>query len=87
MYADSDVEVGNTIVSAANRHALAALCLHGQEFGFTREDVEAIRECARVYASMHGERGDGLMRRHPTADLATSAASRIEALLPPSDAK
>ena len=56
------------------RHALAALCLHGQPFGFTREDVDL---CA--VASMEAEDGDC------PAEAARwqSLADRIASLLPP----
>lgn len=61
------------------RHALAALALHGQPFGYTWEMVDAIRECARTHDAEHG---DG-----PIADAvvaqARAAADRIAALLPP----
>jgi hypothetical protein len=30
---------------AVSQHALAALALHGQPFGFTREDVTLVRDC------------------------------------------
>lgn len=51
-----------------DRHALAALCLYEQPFGFTREDVDALRRLAERY---HGFEG------------ASNLADRIEALLPP----
>ena len=34
----------SAMVAPEARHALAALCLHGQPFGFTREDVERLRD-------------------------------------------
>ena len=55
-----------------SRHGLAALCLHEQEFGFTREDVELIRTVAwRVPFA-------------PWNDV-LNIADRIEALLPPEE--
>ena len=39
-------EPGGFIV-ISRRDALAALCLHGEPFGFTREDVERLRYLAR----------------------------------------
>lgn len=55
-----------------SRHALAALCLHGQPFGFTREDVELLRAVADA------------IQYDPTEDrVLRSLAKRIEALLPP----
>lgn len=73
-------------VALGSHHAVAALCLHEQPFGFTWEDVEALHELARLYHAVYGERGNGLMRRHPLGTKAESIASRIEALLPPEDA-
>jgi hypothetical protein len=59
------------------RHALAALCLHGQPFGFTREDVKL---CRLVIPWIY-QRWDESVR--PEMDALESLASRIEALLPP----
>jgi hypothetical protein len=64
---DSDDEVW---VNDENRAALAALALHGQPFGFTWEDVDAIRTTA-TYLHDGGE------------DQLHAIADRIEALLPP----
>ncbi|MGE0161357.1 MAG: hypothetical protein AB7T31_18325 [Gemmatimonadales bacterium] len=64
-------------------HALAALCLHGQPFGFTREDVRLLRQSAR------DERAGVTADNRPHPDVATaydSLADRIEALLPPEGA-
>ena len=61
--------------AGADRHALAALCLHDQPFGFTREYVDTLRKVIReasVYEVGDDEKDD--MR---------SIADRIEALLPP----
>jgi len=55
----------------ADRHALAALCLHGQDFGFTWEDVDRVRDVARI------------MDTPEMIDWAHSVADRIAALLPP----
>lgn len=59
------------------RHAIAALCLYGQPFGFTREDVELLRELANDEESplWPGRYGDEF----------NNLADRIEALLPPED--
>lgn len=54
----------------ASEHGVAALMLHGQPFGFTRQDVEALR----YYATQLGH--------EPLGQLFT-LANRIEALLPP----
>lgn len=55
-------------VIAQDRHALAALALHGRPFGFTREDVTLLREAADVSAS---------------ARALLNLTDRIAALLPP----
>ena len=58
------------------RHALAALCLHDQPFGFTREDVDLV-SCEAMNSQDNG---------NPTeAGMFQSLADRIEALLPPED--
>jgi hypothetical protein len=59
------------------RHAIAALALLGQPFGFTRFDVETLRGAA---ATIDDEWGLGW--RSECADLRRLAA-RISALLPP----
>ena len=68
----------------SRRHALAALALYGQPFGFTRDHVTVLRHMAKwtdmddVFAreeNLHWE---------PTAVL-SSLADRIEALLPPEE--
>ena len=59
-------------------HPLAAFCLHGQPFGFTREDAA----CHRGYASALRKEGG------PTSAIESwhaSMADRIEALLPPDE--
>lgn len=56
------------IFQPLQRHALAALALHGQPLGFTHEDVTMLREvaCCPIHVTLCG-----------------SLAARIEALLPP----
>lgn len=49
------------------RHALAALAFHGQDFGFTWEDVDALRMAADI----------------TEAGIFYDIADRIAALLPP----
>ena len=58
------------------RHSTAALCLHGQPFGFTWEDVAVLRDIAApdIGTPLEGD-----------ARALTSLADRIEALLPPED--
>lgn len=53
-----------------SRHAIAALALYGQPFGFTRDDVDNLRGIV-----LGGEVGRWL----------ESLADRIEALLPPKE--
>jgi hypothetical protein len=60
----------------ARPHALAALCLHGQPFGFTREDVRLLRNAADDYR-------DGENHLWPIGGGLLALADRIEALLPP----
>lgn len=56
------------------RHALAALALYGQPFGFTREDIAMVRGGAVAMDERNDTEGrDHLLR----------LAERIEALLPP----
>jgi hypothetical protein len=57
------------------RHALAALALHGQPFGFTQEDVIRLHGLAH---HMQAETGD-----RPYTDKIQDLAHRIAALLPP----
>ncbi len=64
-------------ISREHFHKLAALALHGQPFGFTREDVWWIRAINENWAIDF----DGLHK------WAASMQSRIEALLPPEDRK
>lgn len=68
-----------------DRHALAALCLYGQPYGFTREDVGLARamatdleESARVNDRPTGSSAKYAVAMHDLAD-------RIEALLPPEE--
>ena len=63
------------------RHALAALALHGQPFGFTWEDVDALRYMAEreIYADKYGEQGANAEYGHELNRI----AGRIAALLPP----
>ena len=58
-------------------HALAALCLHGQPFGFTREDVAFLRETTPADCGINGYTEKTARRR------LANLADRIEALLAP----
>jgi hypothetical protein len=66
------VSVGGVETPAA-RHAIAALALHGESFGFTWADVDLLR----TLADNHADRLEGYGVPH--RDL----ADRIAALLPP----
>lgn len=55
------------------KHALAALCLDGEPFGFTREDLSLLRTALAVWPNLGS---------HTEAEL-TSLIKRIEALVPP----
>lgn len=65
------------------RHALAALALHGQSFGFTREDVATLRLAAEASRVPNGREADSMSQRRNRLRL---IAARIEALLPPETA-
>lgn len=59
--------------SESERHALAALCLHEQPFGFTQQDVAMLRQ----------EADDEWPASHEMHAALTNLADRIAALLPP----
>jgi hypothetical protein len=59
-------------------HASAALALHGQPFGFTWDDVDAIRHAAKMARTWDEVVGD--------PDVLDGLADRIAALLPPREA-
>ncbi len=59
-------------------HGMAAACLHGQEYGFTRTDVE--RHLG--YAEALRAKGEATSEMETWHD---SMAARIEALLPPEE--
>lgn len=61
-------------------HRMAALCLHGQPFGFTHEDVRDLEDAAsRVEYEDH--------MQAPLAARLDDLAARIAALLPPDPAE
>jgi hypothetical protein len=78
-----EVEGCNRDTEMDRRHALAALALLGQPFGFTHEDVELLRLLASNFSAQGMfVRGD-LIRWETTGAFYSSLADRIEALLPP----
>lgn len=72
---ESDVSV-IPVTRPHQRHAMAAIALYGQPFGFTREDVRFLREDAETHRM---EPEDW----HADVPILLSLAARIEALLPP----
>lgn len=67
------------VIPAGALHALAALALHGQPFGFTWEDVDLLRRAAE-------DAGVGLYGEEERAEAGrdfSALAARIAALLPP----
>lgn len=83
--ADGVIDVGPGYGESAESrdsrmHALAALLLHEQPFGFTREDVGLLRK----YADLVAERGEAIgIDLSATIKHTNDLADRIEALLPP----
>ncbi len=63
------------------RHAVAAIALHHQPFGFTAADLDVLGEVMRFYQH-RGFPGDP-----PLAEQLERICDRISALLPPRDAK
>ena len=70
-----------------DRHALAALCLHGQPFGFTWDDVEVLREISPEHrigcAHLAFVGSDCDCEAEQESATIASVADRIAALLPP----
>ena len=79
---DERVDCGPTVRGDGPRHALAALCLYQQPFGFTAEDVEALNE-AVAELLQPGNLAPPLPWQVRSAKALRSLASRIAALLPP----
>jgi hypothetical protein len=68
------------------RHGLAALCLYGQPFGFTHEELEAVRFTTVGFAGdpwgyTTGAERQALIAAHQR--LLVSVAAKLAALLPP----
>lgn len=61
-----------------NPHGLAALCLYGQPFGFTHDDLRRLRDAPELYGGLQGSK----LEKEWYAFL-DSLAARIAALLPP----
>ncbi len=58
------------------RHALAALCLYGQPFGFDATDLRLLNAVAGGIADMVGD-------THPEVEALRVVAAKVRALLPP----
>lgn len=67
------------------RHAAAALCLYGQPFGFTREDIKVIRDAARDLTTGIEDASQVRFAERHAAEL-NEIADRLESLLPPEKA-
>lgn len=79
-YARLDVEASFGLghmpdLDTKDPHAIAALALHGQEFGFSWDDVDTLRKYDVIVARYEG-RQDDEVDMHALAD-------RIASLLPP----
>ena len=79
LYLDDGCETVR-VKGSGQRHGLAALCLHNQPFGFTREDVTMLG----VAVMLAKAEGAGLASDTLASCLADIAA-RVEALLPQED--
>lgn len=68
------------VIELEEAHAIAAIALYGQPFGFTREMAQALRD-------MHEAAPEGVATTRQweaiKGDLLLAVADRIEALLPP----
>lgn len=71
---DGDISWSGTLL-CDNPHGAAAAAIHGQPYGFTREDVRAIRDLVGAWRSWSVMNAKG--------DHFESIADRIAALLPP----
>ena len=71
---DDSVEIYRIpLIREESRHAVAALCLHGQPFGFTREDVKLLGEVGQ----------NEWLQPDDMWERVRSLSARISALLPP----
>ena len=66
------------LMMVQNRHAVAAVCLHDQPFGFTREMVDAVR----VLDSLNAMKWDEVKALWV---LVRQMTDHVEALLPPEE--
>lgn len=75
------VHPNGTSTQIGIREKVAALCLYGQEFGFTREDVVSLQEALDLIYEVDMERG--LPREGVVLSDLHIIIDRLEALLPP----
>lgn len=75
----------SVLVPPPARHALAALALHGQPYGFTPADLAQLRRAAEWAASSARAGGKGGAAREAAAIIGR-VATLVGALLPPADA-
>ena len=96
IHVDCDDSYYGATWTPETRHAAAAVCLHGQEYGFTREDVRRHRAMAggaRETLEKHKNPPTSgaaclawqraIDHGHERIEWHESMADRIEALLPP----
>lgn len=83
LFPDGSRDIDFADIPSHSRHFLAALCLHGQPFGFTREMVKAL-EAVLQYAEQYAQE-DWKYPNKESGDIALARATldRIAALLPP----
>ena len=72
----ADMEIDGWSIGDTARHALAALCLHGQPFGFTRDDADALVRAIGALGYLQGE-------TYLTAYNLRTVLRKVRALLPP----
>lgn len=72
--------LGGTMGDPRDLHALAALCLHGQPFGFTHEECDELRR-----AITFGEEAwcDSVILNEQSVAVFRSILAKVAALLPP----
>jgi hypothetical protein len=85
VYWEGDNLVADGWFEGSERHALAALCLHGQPFGFTHEDVDLLKVVTDHWPSLgnYESDADGQHAIYHRVDALQSLADRIGAILPP----
>ncbi len=79
------LSVGDGLFNPWNADSLAAMALHEQPFGFTREDAERHRAYAQVKGDAAKQQRFKNHHLEEQAGWHKSMADRIEALLPPEE--